>query len=105
MMRSARLRFPSNINLLVKRATFRLLYFASGTSGRRTTLLRLGTVCLLINELAWFSPVPNYRNLKLSAIRPIGICLTFWRTFPYSSHQWVLAFHKLPRVHTYTWSS
>src|SRR6266702_4515510 len=48
MMRSARLRFPSNINLLVKRATFRLLYFASGTSGRRTTFLRLGTICLLV---------------------------------------------------------
>src|SRR5579864_8036109 len=46
MIRSAKLRFPSNINLLVKRATFRLLYFASGTSGRRTTLLRLGKVCL-----------------------------------------------------------
>src|SRR5712692_9424573 len=42
-MRSARLRFPSNINLLVKRATLRLLYFASGTSGRRTTFFRLGT--------------------------------------------------------------
>src|SRR6266568_2129323 len=51
-MRSARLRLPSNINLLVKRATFRLLYFASGTSGRRTTLLRLGTICLLLKELA-----------------------------------------------------
>src|SRR5581483_2778907 len=47
MMRSARLRLPSNINLLVKRATLRLLYFASGTSGRRTTLLRLGKVRLL----------------------------------------------------------
>src|SRR5947209_17708808 len=49
-MRSARLRLPSNINLLVKRATFRLLYFASGTSGRRTALLRLGTICLLISK-------------------------------------------------------
>src|SRR5450759_4474479 len=55
MMRSARLRFPSNINLLVKRATLRLLYFASGTSGRRTTFLRLGTVCLLNNELTWYA--------------------------------------------------
>src|SRR5579859_5308494 len=50
-MRSARLRLPSNIILLVKRATLRLLYFGSGTSGRRTTFLRLGTVCLLINKL------------------------------------------------------
>src|SRR5437588_7197490 len=63
-MRSARLRFPSNINLLVKRATFRLLYFASGTSGRRTTLLRLGTICLLINELVWFSTVPAHGHQK-----------------------------------------
>src|SRR5215467_554636 len=51
MMRSAKLRFPFNISLLVKRATFRLLYFASGTSGRRTTLLRLGKVCLLVDRL------------------------------------------------------
>src|SRR5260370_40001575 len=50
-MRSAKLRFPFNISLLVKRATFRLLYFASGTSGRRTALLRLGKVCLLIDRL------------------------------------------------------
>src|SRR5437868_2263698 len=49
-MRSARLRFPLSMSLLVKRATFRLLYLASGTSGRRTALLRLGTVCLLINQ-------------------------------------------------------
>jgi hypothetical protein len=48
-MRSARLRFPSYINLLVKRATFLLLYFASGISGRFTTLLRLGKVCLLLD--------------------------------------------------------
>lgn len=50
-MRSAKLRFPFNISLLVKRATFRLLYFASGTSGRRTALLRLGKVCLLVDRL------------------------------------------------------
>src|SRR5450432_1303527 len=43
-MRSARLRFPPSISLLVKRATFLLLYFASGTSGRRTALLRLGNL-------------------------------------------------------------
>src|ERR1019366_8837535 len=43
-MRSARLRFPPNISLLVKRATFLLLYFASGTSGRRTALFRLGNL-------------------------------------------------------------
>src|SRR3989440_6588330 len=49
-MRSARLRFPLSMSLLVKRATFRLLYLASGTSGRRTALLRLGTICLLINH-------------------------------------------------------
>src|SRR5437764_4342982 len=49
-MRSARLRFPLSMSLLVKRATFRLLYLASGTSGRRTALLRLGTICLLINQ-------------------------------------------------------
>src|SRR5579875_414387 len=47
-MRSARLRLPSTINLLVKRATLRLLNFASGTSGRRTTFLRLGTFRLLL---------------------------------------------------------
>src|SRR5205807_9231077 len=43
-MRSARLRFPSNINLPIKRATLRLLNLASGTSGRRTALFRLGIV-------------------------------------------------------------
>src|SRR5204863_6948912 len=47
MIRSARLRFPSIINLLTKRATLRLLNLASGTSGRRTTFLRLGKSCLL----------------------------------------------------------
>src|SRR3989440_13107121 len=49
-MRSAKLRFPLSMSLLVKRATFRLLYLASGPSGRRTALLRLGTICLLINQ-------------------------------------------------------
>src|SRR5438093_1489882 len=52
MMRSARLRFPSNINLLVKRATFRLLYFASGTSSRRTTLTAEGRAYGICYSLA-----------------------------------------------------
>src|SRR5579859_58314 len=62
MIRSARLRFPSNINLLVKRATLRLLYFASGTSGRRTTLLRLGTFCLL----RYVIRAPEKASIRLS---------------------------------------
>src|SRR2546429_8526534 len=60
------------IYLLVKRATFRLLYFASGTSGRRTTLLRLGTVCLLINEPAWFSSAPTIGALTSLVSDQIG---------------------------------
>src|SRR5437868_3842457 len=55
-MRSARVRLPSNMILLMKRATLRLLYFTSGTSCRRTALLRLGTFCLL--------KVCHYRHQK-----------------------------------------
>src|SRR5712664_860818 len=58
MIRSDRLRLPSSIILLMKRATFLFLYLASGTSNRRTTFLRLGKFCLLCIPFGsgYFSP-------------------------------------------------
>ena len=46
----------------MKRATFRLLYRASGTSGRRTAFLRLGKVFLLINERVYW-PLLFYNKM------------------------------------------
>src|SRR5256714_7191322 len=70
-MRSATLRFPSSISLLVKRATFRLLYLASGTSGRRTALLRLGTICLLINQGTCFVLFDSRKGGVLRGTAPL----------------------------------
>jgi len=46
----------------MKRATFLLLYFASGSLGRRTTLLRLGMFCLPF-KMDCFNPQPLEREV------------------------------------------
>lgn len=56
-MRSARLRLPSSINFPIKRLTFLLLNFASGSSVRRIALFRLGKAlppffCVQTNSMA-----------------------------------------------------
>src|SRR6266566_5234237 len=83
-MRSARLRFPLSMSLLVKRATFRLLYLASGTSGRRTALLRLGTICLLINQGTCFVLFYSRKSGVLRAVPLCGVRVSPLFLFPYS---------------------
>src|SRR6266704_26972 len=93
MIRSARLRFPFNINLPIKRATFRFLYLASGTSGRRTTLLRLGKVCLLLTKHhkrrlfdCRVAPAISYRRLTRVPIH--FACLSQYPQSGSKSMQW-----------------